>query len=135
MAKKTWIEKRDSKKEFVIKITDKKFADIPEGSRMLIATPQIINTYVKNIPFGKTRELTTMRTDLAATYNADKTCPVTAGILLRIVAEAAFEELENNASIEQITPFWRMVNPSSKLAKKLSCGEEFIINQRIKKGC
>ncbi|MCB4809400.1 hypothetical protein LG651_14180 [Tamlana sp. 62-3] len=135
MAKKTWIEKRDAKKEFVVKTIDKKFADIPEGSRMLIATPQIINTYVNNIPFGKTRELTTMRTDLAATYNTDKTCPVTAGIFLRIVAEAAYEELENNGSIEQITPFWRIVSPNSKLAKKLSCGEAFIINQRIKEGC
>ncbi|WP_202903829.1 hypothetical protein [Neotamlana nanhaiensis] len=117
MAKKTWIEKRDAKKEYVVKTIDKKFADIPEGNRMLIATPQIIDDYVSNIPFGETCELITMRTDLAATYNADKTCPVTAGIFLRIVAEAAYEELEQNTPIEQITPFWRIVNPNSKLEK------------------
>ena len=65
MAKKTWIEKRDCKKSFKIKTIDKKFADISEGSKMLIATPQIIDDYVIHIPFGKTTELATMRNDLA----------------------------------------------------------------------
>jgi len=54
MAKKSWIEKRDCEKSFKIKTIDKKFADIPEGSKMLIASPQIIDEYVKQIPFGST---------------------------------------------------------------------------------
>ena len=37
--KKSWIEKRDCEKSFKIKTIDKKFADIPKGSRMLIASP------------------------------------------------------------------------------------------------
>ena len=36
MAKKTWIEKRDCDKSYKIKTIDKKFADIPEGSKMFI---------------------------------------------------------------------------------------------------
>ena len=134
MAKKTWIEKRDTAKAHQIKTTDKRFADIPEGSRMLIATPTIVDAYVKDIPEGYHTELATMRSDLAAAYHVDKTCPVTAGIFLRVVAEAAFEELQQGKSIEEITPFWRMVTPQSKLAQKLECGIPFIEERRAQEG-
>ena len=78
--KKSWIEKRDCEKSFKIKTIDKKFADIPKGSRMLIASPPIIDEYVKSILYGKFIEPVKMRDDLAKEYNADKTCPVTTGI-------------------------------------------------------
>ena len=130
MAKKTWIEKRDCDKSYKIKTIDKKFADIPEGSKMFIPTPRIIDDYIKHIPFGKSTELSTMRTDLATDYQADKTCPVTTGIFLRIVSEASYEELRSGKGIEEVTPFWRIVNPKSKLANKLECGAEFINKQR-----
>ena len=70
MAKKTWIEKRDCDKSYKIKTIDKKFADIPEGSKMFISTPKIIDDYIKHIPFGKSTELSTMRNDLAIEYQA-----------------------------------------------------------------
>ena len=133
MAKKTWIEKRDCDKSLKIKTIDKKFADIPEGSKMFIATPQIIDEYVKHIPFGKSTELSTMRNDLAIEYQ-DKTCPVTTGIFLRIVSEASFEELNEGKDIQKVTPFWRIVNPKSKLAEKLECGIDFIEMQRENEG-
>ena len=130
MAKKTWIEKRDCDKSYKIKTIDKKFADIPEGSKMFIPTPRIIDDYIKHIPYGKSTELSTMRNDLATDYQADKTCPVTTGIFLRIVSEASYEELKSGKGIEEVTPFWRIVNPKSKLANKLECGAEFINKQR-----
>ena len=49
----SWIEKRDCEKSFKIKTIDKKFADIPKGSRMLIASPPIIDEYVKSIHYGE----------------------------------------------------------------------------------
>ena len=101
---------------------------------MFIATPRIIDDYIKHIPYGKSTELSTMRNDLAIEYQADKTCPVTAGIFLRIVSEASFEELNEGKSIDEITPFWRMVHPQSKLAKKLKCGIDFIEKQRKLEG-
>lgn len=134
MARKTWIEKRDCDKSFKIKTIDKVFADIPEGSKMFIATPQIIDAYVKHIPFGKSTELSTMRNDLAIEYHADKTCPVTTGIFLRIISEASFEELKAGKDVGDVTPFWRIVNPKSKLAEKLECGIEFIEKQRELEG-
>ena len=127
---KTWIDKRDCEKSYKIKTIDKKFADIPEGSKMFIPTPRIIDDYIKHIPFGKSTELSIMRNDLAIDYQADKTCPVTTGIFLRIVSEASYEELKSGKGIEEVTPFWRIVNPKSKLANKLECGAEFINKQR-----
>ena len=97
---------------------------------MFIATPRIIDEYIKHIPYGKSTELSTMRNDLATDYQADKTCPVTTGIFLRIVSEASYEELKSGKGIEEVTPFWRIVNPKSKLANKLECGAEFINKQR-----
>ena len=134
MAKKTWIEKRDCNKSYKIKTIDKKFADIPEGSKMFIPTPRIVDDYIKHIPFGKSTELSTMRNDLATDYQADKTCPVTTGIFLRIVSEASYEELKSGKGIEEVTPFWRIVNSKSKLANKLECGAEFINQQRENEG-
>ena len=63
--KKSWIEKRDCEKSFKIKTIDKKFADIPKGSRMLIASPPIIDEYVKSILYGEFIEPVKMRDDLA----------------------------------------------------------------------
>ena len=131
---KSWIDKRDCEKSFKIKTIDKKFADIKEGSKMFIATPLIIDEYVKQIPFGKSTQLTTMRDNLAIKYKADKTCPVTTGIFLRIVSEASYMELKQGKGIDEVTPFWRIVNPNSKLANKLECGIQFIEKQRENEG-
>ena len=126
--KKSWIEKRDCEKSFKIKTIDKKFADIPEGSKMLIASPPIIDEYVKSLDYGKFVEPIKMRDDLAKQYQADKTCPVTTGIFLRIISEASYEEFV--IGIDTITPFWRIVDPKSKLASKLTCGIDFIIENQ-----
>lgn len=130
MAKKTWIEKRDLDKSPIVKVLDKSFADMFEGEKMFIATPKLVDAYIRSIPFGSTVELSTMRKDLALEHQADKTCPVTSGIFLRIVAEAAFEELNAGKKLDEITPFWRMVDPTSKVASKLTCGQDFIRQQR-----
>ena len=126
--KKSWTEKRDCQKSFKIKTIDKKFADIPEGSKMLIASPPIIDEYVKSIDYGKFVEPIKMRDDLAKQYQADKTCPVSSGIFLRIISEASYEEF--GIGIDTITPFWRIVDPKSKLASKLTCGIDFIIENQ-----
>lgn len=127
--KKTWLEKLNDKKEPQVKRTDIKFADIPAESIMLIATPQIIDQYIKNIGFGKRISSKTMRKDLALEYNAEYTCPITTGIFLHIVAEANYEKLQKGASIKEITPFWRVIEPDSPLAKKLSFGQDFLLEQ------
>ena len=123
-------ERHNCEKSFKIKTIDKKFADIPKGSKMLIVSPPIIDEYVKSILYGEFIELVKMRDDLAKDYQADKTCPVTTGIFLRIVSEASYEEFQSGDNLETITPFWRMVNPNSKLAGKLACGIDFIVERQ-----
>ena len=131
---KSWVSKRDCEKSFKIKTVDKKFADISKGSKMLITSPLIIDEYVKCIPYGNFIEPLKMRHDLAVKYDADKTCPVTTGIFLRIVSEASYEEYKLGYDLEALTPFWRMVDQKSKLAKKLTCGISFIAQRQAKEG-
>lgn len=112
---KTWKEKFDSKTTPQIKVLDKRFADIQEGERMFIATPKLIDAYINEIPKGVTVDLKTLRKDIAIAHQADSMCPVTASIYLRIVSEVAFQNHTNKAA--EVTPFWRVVNPKSKLAE------------------
>ena len=127
--KKNWLDKLNEKKEPKIKRIEIDFADIPSGSNMLIATPKIIDKYIKEIGFGKRIDTKTLRKDLAIEHNADYTCPVTTGIFLRIVAEANYEKLHQGKQLDEITPFWRVIEPNSALAKKLTFGQEFLLQQ------
>ena len=125
---KSWKEKLNIDRSFVVKRLDKNFSDMKVGENMLIATPKIIDQYIKQIPKGININIKTLRNDLALTYNADTTCPVTTGIFLRIVSEAAYEDLLNGE--KNITPFWRVVDHESKTASKLACGINFIKKRR-----
>ena len=127
--KKTWLDKLNEKKEPKIKRIDIDFADIPAGSNMFIATPKLIDAYIQQIGIGKRIDIKTLRKDLAIEHNADYTCPVTTGIFLRIVAEANYEKLQHGKRVEEITPFWRVIEPKSVLAKKLTFGQEFLLQQ------
>ena len=131
---KSWIEKRDIDKECQVKIKPKKFADIPAGTKMLIQTPKIVDKLVKEIPDGIFLHSKQIRKKLANDYNAEMTCPVVTGISMRILSEAAFEEYQMHKDIERITPFWRVVEPDSKLAGKLACCIDFIIERQTQEG-
>lgn len=131
---KTWMDKVLSSKPHEVKVNERGFADIPPGSMMLIATPKIVDEYVRLIPKGKSVSLQTMRKDLASEFNAEYTCPVTTGIFMRIVAEAAHEQFEKGTPLKNITPFWRVIDETSTIGKKVSFGSEFIRKQREKEG-
>ena len=118
--KKSWIEKREGGKPPHVIVIEKSFAGIAAGSKMLISSPQEIADYIGAIPKGKYVEPLQMREALAKKHKADATCPVTTGIFLRIVAEAALEEHAQGKSANRLTPFWRVISNDSALAKKLS---------------
>lgn len=130
--KPTWIEKRDAPKVPEVKVCDVDFADIHAGERMLISTPADIDRYIRQIPAGKFVELLTMRRDLALEAGAHQTCPLTTGIFLRIVAEAAFQEHENGK--KRVTPVWRVISPKMPLFKKLTFDTSWITDHQKSEG-
>ena len=86
------------------------------------------------VTLGSFIDLKQIRHELSMHYHAEMTCPVVTGISLRIISEAAFEEYQVEQNLDSITPFWRVVNPESKLAGKLACGVDFIIKHQIQEG-
>jgi hypothetical protein len=132
--RKTWLEKRDLANQPKVETISKKFADIPAGGTILIATPRIVEAYIRQIPEGQAGYLKQMRKDLAAEYGTQYTCPLTAGIFLRIVAEAAWEEMQQGKKSTQVAPFWRIIPPDSPAAKKLTFGTEFLRDQQHQEG-
>jgi len=131
---KTWTQKLSESKPVEIKKTEKKFADIPENSMMLIASPQILNDFICKIPANTSMSLKELRSELAKEHKTEYSCPVTTGIFLRIVAEAAYENLQEGKEVDKITPFWRVIEPKASILTKLSFGSDFVLEQRKKEG-
>lgn len=129
--KKTWREKLEAAKTPKTIILPRSYAGVEEGGKLLIATPKVVRDYMRRIPKGKTRDMVRLRSDLAKRYKADATCPTSSAIFVRIAAEAALEELaELKRKPEDITPFWRLIDPEAPIAKRLSCGPKFIAKMR-----
>lgn len=132
--RKTWAEKLNIDRKPVIEKADKDFAGIREGQMMLIPTPKIVDAYIRQIPKGQAVDSDTIRKDLAAEFHAEVTCPLTTGIFIRIVAEAAYEEYQKGKPLNKITPFWRVIGEKSPAAKKLTFGTSLLKEQRKKEG-
>jgi hypothetical protein len=132
--KKTWAEKMNPHTSAKVEVTERKFADVPLGAKLLIATPTIVDQYIRKIPEGQHVTIMQMRKDLAREYGAEYTCPVTSGIFVRIVAENAYEEHVAGKSIDEVAPFWRMIDMKSKQTRKLTFGSEFLLKQRAAEG-
>ena len=128
----SWVYKRENCKSHQIKTLSKDIAGMSKGSKMLIANTKIIDDFINKIPRGNFVEIKELRNTLAKQFDCDVTCPLTAGIFIRIVSEAAYEEYNTGKSLEDITPFWRSVDSKSNLAKKLECGVGFIEAQQSK---
>jgi hypothetical protein len=122
--KKTWREKRDTGKAPHVTVLEKAFAGVPAGCRLLISSPQEIDRFLRAMPKGTRGTPAELREALARRHQADATCPVSTGIFLRIVAEAALEDLAAGVALEEISPFWRVVAADSPTAKKLSISAE-----------
>jgi hypothetical protein len=132
--RKSWQEKFDNGRKPEVEVLESKFSDIAAGEKMLIATPRIIDDYIRQIPEGKSVNMKTMRRDIAADYAADNACPLTTGIFVRIISELAHEQYEQGKPISEITPFWRVLNSKTPLVKKLSFPYDFIAAQRKEEG-
>lgn len=131
MRTKSWADKLNKPATPKVDVLPRAFGGMPEGGRMLISTPQANRDYMAAQPKGAAGTIAQMRVEMAKTAKADGMCPLTASIFARIAAEAALEDMAaRNLSPAQITPFWRVIEPTGPLAKKLSCGPDFIVQMR-----
>lgn len=88
------------------------------GRKMLLAPPIDYDKVIKRIPHGKLLTIERIRNHLAYQYDADFTCPLTAGIFTGIVAWASHQRTED------ITPYWRVVKNKGELNPKFPGGIE-----------
>lgn len=89
---------------------------------MLIPKPLDVDAMIRHVPKGELMTLSDLRRSLAAEAGADVTCPLTAGIFLRIAAETAEEDAR--AGKKRITPYWRVVRDDGTLIDKFPGGPE-----------
>ena len=106
------------------------FAGIPVGARLHISTPRDVDARIRRIPLGSTLSVSALRDEMAREHEADATCPVTTAIHLRTIIELAIDELSTGTAIDDVTPFWRVVEPDSTLARKVDGAREVIEARR-----
>jgi 6-O-methylguanine DNA methyltransferase, DNA binding domain len=87
---------------------------------MLIPTPILVDEVLQKVPKGKLVTVGEIRRRLANDFSADVTCPLTTGIFIRIVAEAAEENRAHGRM--RVTPYWRVVKDDGALNPKFPGG-------------
>lgn len=125
-----WRKRFRDKKEPKVVVLETDFAGARAGTKLFIATPGIVANYVARIPRGETRTIERLRNELARAHGATSTCPVSTAIFLRIVCEAAWDDLNDGKSSDEVVPFWRAVEPDSKIAKRLRCDAKWLTHMR-----
>lgn len=125
-----WRKRFRDKKEPKVVVLETDFAGARAGTKLFVATPGIVANYITRIPRGETRTIERLRNELARTYGATSTCPVSTAIFLRIVCEAAWDDLNDGKTTDEVIPFWRAVEPESKIATRLRCDPKWLAQMR-----
>jgi len=131
---KSAAEQLNADKKSKVVVLDKDFAGVKAGNKLFVATPQIVDQYIKDIPRGEARTIVRMRNELARKWKAHATCPVSSAIFLRISAQAAIDEMESGKTPDEVAPFWRIITSKDKVAKKLTVDTAWIDMQREAEG-
>jgi alkylated DNA nucleotide flippase Atl1 len=97
-----------------------KFQKQMGGKRVLIPAPLMVDGLVRKVPKGKLVTVRQLREYLAGQFNADSTCPMTMGISLTIVAQAAEEDLQEGK--KRVAPYWRVIKVDGSLNPKFPGG-------------
>lgn len=125
-----WRKRFDSAKPPKTVLLHTDFAGIKAGSVMYIGSPGVFASYIARIPQGETRTISRMRNELARRNEAVATCPVTTAIYLKVVAEVALADMAQGKPSDAVVPFWRVIEPGSKIALRLSCDDGVIADLR-----
>lgn len=130
MPKSTAREKLAREKQIKKVVMDKAWGGIQPGQTMLVATPLMVDAYIRGIPHGETKSIPEIRDDLAAKEGCAGTCPMSTSIFIRMVAEAALEDLSDGKPVAEVSPFWRVITSKDKMTKKLNVDPAWIDEQR-----
>lgn len=118
--RKSWREKMETEREPKLVPMPARLARKHGKGKLLIPRPLDLDRLVRRIPKGKVATLSLLRARLARDAGAASTCPLCAGIFLRITAEVAEEDLR--AGARRITPYWRVVKDDGSLHERLPGG-------------
>lgn len=119
-SRKSWQEKlhnQDHSK--IIEIPARMVKRFGPGT-MLIPKPMDVDALIRKAKRGKLLTVSEIRSKLARDNEVDTTCPLTTGIFVRIVAEAAEEELRDGK--KRVTPYWRVIRDDGSLNEKFPGG-------------
>lgn len=87
---------------------------------MVIPRPLDVDAVMRKAKKGELITQSQVRDALARLSGADSACPLTTGMFIRIVAEAAEED--RRAGKQRITPYWRTVKDNGNLNEKFPGG-------------
>jgi hypothetical protein len=123
-ARKSWQEKRDNPVAGLPKVVEvpDKWVKTMGGRRVLVPTPRMVDELVRTVPTQKLITVGQIRRRLAESLDAESTCPLTTGIFLRIISEAAEEDRQTGK--HPVTPYWRVVKDDGGLNPKFPGGVE-----------
>lgn len=116
-----WREKMERPQEPKLVRVPPKITRFGKGM-MLIPTPRLVDAIIRTVPRGRLVTVGEIRRKLAADFSADVTCPLTTGIFIRIVAEAAEEDRANGR--KRVVPYWRVIKDDGCLNPKFPGGVE-----------
>jgi alkylated DNA nucleotide flippase Atl1 len=119
-SRKTWREKLENQDHSkVVEIPERMARKFGTGT-MLIPKPLDVDALIRKTKKGKLVTVSEIRGRLARDNQVDVACPLTTGIFVRIVAEAAEEDLRNGR--KQVTPYWRVIRDDGSLNEKFPGG-------------
>ncbi len=122
--RKTWREKLENPVAGLPKVVavPDKWIKTMGGRQILVPTPMMVDNYVRTVPARKLVTVGQIRRQLAEPFKADSTCPMTMGIFIRIISEAAEEDRQ--AGKRTVTPYWRVLKDDGSLNPKFPGGVE-----------
>jgi len=116
-----WREKLEKPQAPKVVEIPPKMSRFGEGT-MLIPTPLLVEEVIRKVPKGKLITGSELRRKLASDFGTNVTCPLTTGIFVRIVAEAAEEDRAKGK--RRLTPYWRVIKDDGSLNPKYPGGVE-----------
>ena len=132
--KKTWSDKLAGPQPHWLKPVPRDMAGMKQGQLMLIPSARMVDDFIRQIPAGSSLSPRAARGALASAHGAEVACPVTFGIHLRTVAEAAWEASEAGTPWEEVTPVWRVLDETAPTTRKLTYDWRVLTERRVAEG-